>query len=64
MSKISDLYGFGDIKYYWKLHILRQQQMGTTPVTYEQFRRRLKANRTLKEAIYTPAEVKSKTRDY
>jgi len=38
--------------------------MGTTPVTYEQFRRRLKANRTLKEAIYTPAEVKSKTRDY
>lgn len=38
--------------------------MGTPAVTYEQFRRRLKANRTLKEAIYTPAEVKTKTRDY
>ena len=54
MSKISDLYGFGDIKYYRELHKQRQIQQGNPYVCYEQFRRRLKNWRLLKEAIYTP----------
>ena len=57
MHKISNLYEDGDIKYYRRIHCDRQQSQWNTPVTYEQFRRRLDSGMTLRDAIYTPSNT-------
>ena len=56
MSKISNLYWPGDIKYYRNLHKTRQLVAHQPYVSYQQFRHRLDSGWSLKEAIYRPQE--------
>lgn len=52
--------GYGDLKYYWRLHCIKMKAKGDTPVTYPAFINRLK-KMELKDAIEYP-RVESQVR--
>ena len=58
MSKLNPLYERWDVKYFYKLHLERMQQMNQISVTYAQFYLRLKKWMRLRDAIYTPSNTK------
>jgi len=55
-------YQYWDLKYYYKIHCDRQQQLGNTPTAYISFTQRLK-KMNLHDAIYTP-RVEYQVRDH
>lgn len=55
MSKLNPLYERWDIKYFYKLHLERMEQMEEVPVSYPRFYVRLKSWMMLRDAIYTPS---------
>jgi hypothetical protein len=57
MSKLNPLYERWDIKYFYKLHLERMEQMGEVPVSYPRFYVRLKNWMMLRDAIYTPSKT-------
>ena len=44
-----------DIKHFWRLHYIKMQRLGETPVTYPRFWDRLERWWVLKDAIDTPS---------
>lgn len=58
MSKLNPLYERWDVKYFYKLHLERMEQMDQISVTYAQFYLRLKKWMRLRDAIYTPSNTK------
>lgn len=44
---------YGDLKYYYQIHVKKQEAKWLTPVSYENFTRRFK-KMSLHDAIYKP----------